>query len=54
VGRDLSDEISNYIIRGEKGSLLSKLNTDAIDLISQHNMPIRVIKSIQIVEIEAN
>lgn len=54
VGRDLSDEISNYIIRGEKGSLLSKLNNDAIDLISQHNMPIRVIKSIQIVEIEAN
>jgi hypothetical protein len=54
VGRDLSDEISNYIIRGVKGSLLSKLNGDTIDAISQHNMPIRKIKSISIIEIKAN
>ncbi len=54
VGRDLSDEISNYIIRGVKGSLLSKLNGDTIDAISQQNMPIRKIKSISIIEIKAN
>ena len=54
MGRDLSDEISNYIIRGVKGFLLSKLNHDTIDTVSQHNMPIRKIKSIKIVEIEAN
>ncbi len=54
VGRDLSDEISNYIIKGAKGSLLSKLNNDIINLISQQNMPIRKIKSIAIVETEAS
>jgi len=54
VGRDLSDEISNYIIKGTKGSLLSKLNDDIINLISEQNMPIRKIKSIKIIEIEAN
>jgi len=52
VGRDLSDEISDYIIKGVKGPSLSKLNDDITNSITQHNMPIRKIKSIKIVESE--
>lgn len=52
VGRNLSYEISDYIINKHKGSLLSKLDNDIIDLISQSNMPERKIKNIEIVESE--
>jgi hypothetical protein len=48
VGRDLSDEIATFIINGNKGKLLSKLDDNIIISISEKNMPIRKIKSIKI------
>jgi hypothetical protein len=52
AGRDLSDEISDYIINKSKGSFLSELGHEIINTLSEHNMPIRKIKSIEIVESE--
>ena len=54
AGRDLSDEISDYIINRSKGTFLSKLGQEIINTISEHNMPIRKIKSIEIVESEVH
>ena len=52
AGRDLSDEISDFIINKSKGSFLSELGHEIINTLSEHNMPIRKIKSIEIVESE--
>ncbi|MDA9144938.1 hypothetical protein N9N78_00225 [Candidatus Thioglobus sp.] len=52
AGRDLSDEISEYIINGSKGAFLSGFRDDVIREISNHNMPIKEIKSLKIIDIE--
>mgnify|MGYP000070647669 FL=1 len=52
AGRDLSDEISEYIINRSKGPFLSGFGNDIINEISNHNMPEREIKSLRIVENE--
>ena len=52
AGRDLSDEISEYIINRSKGPFLSGFGNDIINEISNHNMPEREIKSLKIVENE--
>ena len=52
AGRDLSDEVSEYIINKSKGPFLSSFRDDVINQISDHNMPTREIKSIKIVENE--
>ncbi len=49
LGRNLSDEVSDYIISNEKGQLLSQFNDASIKAISEHNMPIRTIKEIVII-----
>ncbi len=49
LGRDLSDEISDYIIRKQKGEILSQFDDNVIKEISEHNMPIRTIKEIKII-----
>ena len=49
LGRDLSDEISGYIIAKKKGKLLEEFDDNAIKKISEHNMPIRSIKQIDII-----
>ena len=54
AGRDLSDEISDFIINKSKGSFLSELGHEIINTLSEHNMPIRKIKSIEIVESEVH
>ncbi len=50
LGRDLSDEVSDYIISKQKGKLLSKFDDISIKEISEHNMPIKTIKKIEIIE----
>ena len=50
LGRDLSDEVSDYIIRKQKGELLSKFDDVLINKISEHNMPIKTIKKIEIID----
>ena len=52
AGRDLSDEISDYLINKIKGPFLEKLGNEIIQTITEHNMPKRTIESIQIVELE--
>ena len=52
AGRDLSDEISDYLINKVKGPFLEKLGNEIIQTITEHNMPKRTIESIQIVELE--
>ena len=49
LGRDLSDEITDYIITNEKGKLLEQFDDVSIDAISRHNMPIQEIKKIKII-----
>lgn len=49
LGRNLSDEISDYIITGAKGELLKQFDDDSIKAISEHNMPIKTIKQIEII-----
>ncbi|MBA4719472.1 MAG: hypothetical protein HRO68_10415 [Nitrosopumilus sp.] len=49
LGRDLSDEISDYIMHKTKGKLLGKFDDESIKNISEHNMPIKVIKKIDII-----
>ena len=49
LGRDLSDEISEYIISEEKGGILEKFNDDTIRAISESNMPIKKIIKIETV-----
>ena len=49
LGRDLSDEITDYIITNEKGKLLEQFDDVSIYAISRHNRPIREIKQIEII-----
>jgi hypothetical protein len=51
AGRDLSDEISDYLINKVKGPFLEKLGNEIIQKITEHNMPKRTIESIQIIEL---
>ncbi len=53
LGRDLSDEVSDYIISNEKGQLLSQFDDASIEAISEHNMPIRTIKEIDYIDRQA-
>ncbi|WP_423908648.1 hypothetical protein [Candidatus Spongiihabitans sp.] len=54
LGRDLSDEISDYIISQsrEKGKFLSEFKDEEIKAISEHNMPVKIIKRIEILDKE--
>lgn len=49
LGRDLSDEVSDYIMRKTKGKLLGQFDDNSIKNISEHNMPIKIIKKIEII-----
>lgn len=50
LGRDLSDEVSDYIISKQKGKLLNQFDDNTIKTISNSNMPIKSIKKIAIIE----
>lgn len=52
LGRDLSEEITNYIVAGEKGKILKRFSNSQIDEIVQRNAPIRKIKHKKVMEIE--
>lgn len=52
LGKDLSEEITNYILTGEKGKILNRLSESQIHEIVQKNAPIRKIKKIKLVESE--
>lgn len=52
LGRDLSDEVSNYIISKNKGKILKQFDEETINAISESNMPIRVISKIETINIK--
>ncbi|MBD3343274.1 MAG: hypothetical protein GF353_29530 [Candidatus Lokiarchaeota archaeon] len=52
LGRDLSDEITNFILNKEKGKILIKFSDDQINEIVQMNAPIRKIHKIKVIENE--
>ncbi|RAV28518.1 DrmE family protein [Sinomicrobium soli] len=50
LGRDLSDEVMDFILEGNKGQILSTFSDEEIESISDRSAPLKTIKSIQITE----
>ena len=50
LGRDLSDEVMDYIVSKSKGRILSSFNNEQIETIANTSAPLRIIKSIEITE----
>ncbi len=46
LGRDLSDEITDYVLNEVKGPILEKFDDETVEIISDSNMPCREIQSI--------
>ncbi len=49
LGRDLSDEITDYILYQKTGPLLNQFDAPTVKALSIHNMPIRTIAGIETV-----
>ena len=56
LGRDLSDEIMEYIISGKKkiGKILSRFTSEQTEKIINASAPLKTIKSIKIIDSEEN
>lgn len=50
LGRDLSDEVIDFILKGEKGQILSTFSDDEIKSIISSSAPLRTISKINITE----
>lgn len=50
LGRDLSDEVADFIMNDQKGKLLQQFDDNMIAAIAEHNMPVRVITKISLVD----
>lgn len=54
AGRIFSDEIDHYILTKEKGKMLNWLSDENINEIINIGAPIRIVKSIKLVDVEIN
>lgn len=50
LGRDLSDEVMDYILKGKKGEILSTFSDDEIQTIVNSSAPLKTISAINITE----
>lgn len=50
LGRDLSDEVADFIMNDQKEKLLQQFDDNMIAAIAEHNMPVRVITKILLVD----
>jgi len=56
LGRDLSDEIMDYIISGKKitGKILKRFTSEQIEKIINTSAPLKTVKAIKIIDSEEN
>ena len=54
LGRDLSEEITEYVLTGEKGPILKDFDEEIVKTITEQNMPSQEIRSIETVQDEEN